>query len=247
MRSHSTFISSRRAFLQHSLATVGACSLLLSNAPSVHAETHVPFEVELHGDGWDSYRRKDIIGQSLWLINHRFLDVKIIANGLSVEGGSYNQEGDLWNLTNLGSYNSRLGYADIILHQLVALRETANRPKLHIELAHRPNKQAVGWANTNLVQVKFNRDRYTIEGEFRIYLNSHFLGGSGHYSDPYYWAGTIAHEMLHNLGHLHITDRESSQYARCQLIAHERSLYYNGKYQRGMERPVVLCGGRWNG
>lgn len=247
MRSHATFTPSRRGFLQNSLATIAAGGLLFSGAPRAYAETHVPFEVELHGNGWDSYRRKEIIGQSLWLINHRFLDTGIIANGLFVDGTNYNMTGDLWNLTNLGSYKSFLGYADIILYQLAALRNAAKRPKLHIELAHKPDSQAVGWANTNLVQVKFTRETHTIVGNFHIYLNTHFLGGSGHFSDPYYWAGTIAHEMLHNLGHLHITDRESPQYDRCQLIAHERSLYYNGKYKRGMDRPVVLCGGRWNG
>jgi hypothetical protein len=238
---------SRRSFLRKTLGVAAAGGISLAGLGRLRADTHVPFEVNLQGEGWDSHGRKTIIGQSLWVINHRFLDAKVIANGLYVDGTSYNQEGDLWQITNLGAHKPNYGYPDILLYQLVALRGAARRPTLNIILSHKPDSNAVGWANTNLVKVKFSAETHTVEGEFKVYLNSHFLGGGGHYSDPYYWAGTIAHEMLHNLGHLHVTDRESPQYARCQLIAHERAVYYNGNYRRGMERPVVLCGGRWHG
>lgn len=103
----------------------------------------------------------------------------------------------------------------------------------------------MAWANTNVVKVKYSKGGYVIEGDFSIALNSWYLGGGEPYSDPNYWAGTIAHEMLHNLGHLHAENRGAADYSRCQLIAHERALYYDGKYRRGLERPAIVCGGRW--
>lgn len=247
MNQQTTGAFSRRSFLRRTLQATAASGIVLAGWAPLRAETHVPFEVKLHGDGWEAQGRKNIISQSLWVINRRFLDVQIIANGLAVDGNNYNQVGDLWRVTNLGAYKPQYGYADILLYQLAALREATQRPTLNIVLSDKPESNAVGWANTDLVRVKFKPETHTVEGEFKIHLNAQFLGGAGHHSDPYYWAGTIAHEMLHNLGHLHVADRESPQYDRCQLIAHERAVYYNGQYRRGLERPRVLCGGRWPG
>jgi hypothetical protein len=41
---------------------------------------------------------------------------------------------------------------------------------------------------------------FSIQGEFNVRLNQYHLGASGKDgSDPVYWGGIIAHEMLHNL------------------------------------------------
>lgn len=236
----------RREFLRSLVGGGAALGLHLCNASSARAECN-PITFHLEGDGWDGFNRRQIVSQAMWLVNERFLDQRIATNGYQVDGNNYNMHGNLWNITNLNSYFSGKGYADILWFQLAALRITNNRPRLFIQAEHRPQINALGWANIGLVEVKYSRERFDITGDFRIVLNTHFLGGAGHYSDPYYWAGTIAHEMLHNLGHLHSTDREDPRYSQCQLIAHERSVYYNGRYRRGLERPMVLCGGRWGG
>lgn len=233
---------SRRKFFGACGASAAATGLLIPQSAFAH---DYPFDFYLKGDGWDSYGRRDIVRQAMSLINDRFAGVYTTTNGYEVEGDRYNMEGDLWDITNLNSYYSGKGYRDILWYQMIALRSTKTRPDLNIHAEYDKDKNAVGWANTNTVKVKFSKEGFVIEGEFNIALNTYFLGGGGHYKDPYYWAGTIAHEMLHNLGHLHLEKRDDPKYSECQLIAHERAVYYDAKYRRGLERPVVLCGGRW--
>lgn len=46
--------------------------------------------------------------------------------------------------------------------------------------------------------------RFFTRGTFTVTLNTALLGANTSYGrDPAYWAGTICHEMLHNLGHDH--------------------------------------------
>jgi hypothetical protein len=223
--------------------TAAAIGVLFPN--TARAEWN-PIPFYLKGDGWDSYGRRQIISQAMYLINDRFLDPRIATNGYSVDGDAYRVEGYLWNTTNLNSYYTGKGYRDILWYQLGSLRQTRKRPELSIWAQYEPNLNAYGWANYNKVNVKFSKEGFVTDGDFVIALNTRFLGGGGFYSDPYIWAGTIAHEMLHNLGHGHLPNRNDPAYDRCQLIAHERAVYYGGRYKRGLNRPVILCGGRWN-
>ncbi|MGB8507034.1 MAG: hypothetical protein WCD76_01385, partial [Pyrinomonadaceae bacterium] len=43
--------------------------------------------------------------------------------------------------------------------------------------------------------------RLSDDSKFEITLNNYYVNAGRIYSDPEYWAGTIAHEMGHNLGH----------------------------------------------
>ena len=45
------------------------------------------------------------------------------------------------------------------------------------------------------------------EGDFDLEINTHFVNSGGRYNNAEEWASTIAHEMLHNLGHRHPEDQ----------------------------------------
>jgi hypothetical protein len=86
---------------------------------------------------------------------------------------------------------------------------------------------------------------YKVTGKFEVTLNFKYLGAGGLNSDPWSWASTIAHEMLHNLNHAHPEPVNHPNYSRRQINAFTAALYYgNGRYRYGMRTPDVRCGGR---
>ncbi|WP_339749728.1 hypothetical protein [uncultured Rubinisphaera sp.] len=238
----------RRLFLKKIAA--GVTGVYVSTlASSAYAHTYHPIKYHLIGNGWDRHRRREIIDKAMSIVNWHFLDTSILMNGYQVDGNNYHLKGDLWDITNPRSFfTGDVGLHDILRCQIVALQvQIDQRPELYIYAEYEKDKDAYGWANTNLVQVKFRKSGVDISGDFKIHLNTYYLGAEGYLSSPSFWAGTIAHEMLHNLGHLHIKDRSNPNYSRCQLIAHERAVYYQGAYRRGLNRPHIKCGGQWQG
>lgn len=86
---------------------------------------------------------------------------------------------------------------------------------------------------------------FPIEGSFKIEVNDFFVNNSNeysHYSNPAYWAGVIAHEALHNLGHRHPPSRSDSQYYLHQMIIVEHLVMVGDKVRYGESNPTpVLC------
>jgi hypothetical protein len=207
------------------------------------ADEYLPIDFDLKGEGWNRFGREDIIAKAMWLINRRFLATDILSNAYRV-GGSYYVTGDLWGITNLNSYYTGKGYGDLLWYQLQSLRIAREKPTLTITAYYDKDVNAVAWAHYNRVKVKYSRDGFTVEGAFEITVNTFYLGGADPYSDPYYWAGTIAHEMLHNLGHMHDKSNREAVYYDRQMIVFERAVYWGGRYRRGLRTPVIRCGGR---
>lgn len=235
-----------RSTRRQAIKQLGGIAAALA-VPAVARADFNPIGYRLLGQGWGGGNRKEIIGKSMSILAGRFLDTAVTLNGYAVDGNNYRLADDLWDITNLNAWFTGKGYRDILIEQLSVIRTLPfeKRPAVNIWGEYKPEVKAYGWANINKVKTKFSKTGSSVDGEFVLALNTFLVGGGGHLSDPVFWAGTIAHEMLHNLGHLHIVDRNDPQYDRCQLIAHERAVYYGGKYRRGMNRPAVLCGGRW--
>jgi hypothetical protein len=128
---------------------------------------------------------------------------------------------------------------DLVLRtQIGALPELDRRgavPTLQIH-AFTEESSVVGQAPRGTVVTKFFKDasyRYTLfraEGEFHVDLNAYYMSGDRLGRRPEVWAGVIAHEMLHNLGHLHpVGVYEDSN----QIVALEKAIITNGSYRAG--------------
>ena len=117
-------------------------------------------------------------------------------------------------------------------------------PKVVFE-AEWSQDDVTAWGQTNLVVLKYlgktganGEDGWTVSGDFRVRLNTRYLGGGGSYSDPLFWAMLIAHEMLHNLGHRHVNGNDLRDYSdRWQINLFARAVYCDGKYRTGTHVP----------
>ena len=86
---------------------------------------------------------------------------------------------------------------------------------------------------------------YPVEGTFKIEINDHYLNNARegvHYGNAAFWAGVIAHEALHNLGHRHPPLRSDNQYYDHQMIIVEQLVMHGNKVRYGEANPTpVLC------
>ncbi len=239
-----------RSFLSKSFL---AGSVWLSQRSVAYADHYQPIEYDLVGDSWnaseDSKNRKQIIDQAMQYIWRRLLDVEIARNVYSLDNVLYGQADDLWQITNLDAYYDNLGRRDVLWHQLRSLRQwyqTENaiymKPKLLIHSYER-EENAVARAHYNTVKVVYDSTGFRVTGDFSVFVNFHYLGSAGCFSDPLYWASTIAHEMLHNLGHDHDESPQDPYYQRRQMIVFENAFYLNGGYHFGLPALDGRCGG----
>ena len=131
-------------------------------------------------------------------------------------------------VTKAGFCNSKEIRQNLLFHQLHYLataRENYSQdafPKINIYYKNEPPKKGetgwVGYAFYNRVSVywDFAAQNWKRRGDFQLYLNQHFLQQSGIYKNENYWAGTIVHEMMHNLGHQH-PNAGSERYNQYQI------------------------------
>lgn len=80
-------------------------------------------------------------------------------------------------------------------------------PDIFIEYeSEGPRSGYRGWlgrAPLDRVTIYWDGKEWKQKGSFYITINDYFVARGKRFSDPNEWAGTIAHEMLHNLGHNH--------------------------------------------
>jgi hypothetical protein len=119
-------------------------------------------------------------------------------------------------------------------------------PDIYIRMGYEPSREGYsGWvarAPYNTVNLywdwRFGEWRLSDDSKFDITLNNYHLATGGIYSDPEYWAGTIAHEMGHNLGHQHPSPSDPN-YSKYQINILDEVIQNDGHSLKG-SRPTLL-------
>lgn len=107
-------------------------------------------------------------------------------------------------------------------------------------------QKAHAWAEVGTVTVspETSNAKELIRGEFEISINTHKLrnANSRQFRDPYFWAGTIAHEMLHGLGHRH-PSAGTEGYWLYEINIFPLCLLTNGEYKwEDQYHSTITCG-----
>jgi hypothetical protein len=123
-------------------------------------------------------------------------------------------------------------------------------PKVTLQYGLQENGDWVARTYPNTVQVhSANSDNFArtgrYSGEFRIQVNDFYVNNrklGRHYADPMFWAGVIAHEAIHDLGHLHLKRRSDDGYYLYQLTLIEHLVMTYGRARYGMKNGTpCLC------
>jgi len=211
------------------------------------ARADSPFDCYTLGYEWDQYNRQPLLRQAMNLVNKRFTDPAIATNAHEQNGNYPFITPELVSATAQDAYPYAPDYSGILWRQLSALRNVQRKPNLYITADYRKHQPTVvAWALYDQVKIRFSNTRTTSSqaAAFHVVLNTYLLGSTNSpFSDPCFWASVIAHEMLHNLGHMHDDDITNPWYSWRQMITFQNAFHLNGQYKRGMKTPFICSGG----
>lgn len=180
----------------------------------------------LHGFNETTYGEETLIAKAMQLLQYRFFSKLILHNAYQHSGTNFNIQGGYWDACKLWK-QAYMGKSDLLQYQIKCLTSLRSFPDFNIHSFYK-DSDVLGQAEVARVKIIFDTPNYFfVNGSFNIELNRYHLGQSGEDSNPNRWAAVIAHEMLHNLGHLHGDGDFSEQ---LQIIAFERAVYYNGSW-----------------
>jgi hypothetical protein len=186
----------------------------------------------------ERFGERTMIKQAMDIVHTRFRDMDVLRNVYRIAPTKgYNLEGGTWEDSGLADHPKEPSHADLLWYQITTLRSPNDEgdtepefPNVHIDAFHEET-DVQARARTGLVRVRFVGDgKLRQSGEFRLEINRYKLGSGGQADTPVEWAAAIAHEMLHNLGHLH----EKGDYSdHWQINIFHNSVYCNGHYPGG--------------
>jgi hypothetical protein len=154
-------------------------------------------------------------------------------------------------LTSSGLCNEADVKRNLLFHQLYYLSipngahdDEPAFPDVYIYYGYEPRREGekgwLGHAPYDTVRIYWDSEakEWRQKGSFKITLNNHFVAAGGRYSEANDWAGTIAHEMLHNLGHRH-PDSNDPNYSKYQINVLDEVVQNDGEGYKG-SRPTLL-------
>jgi hypothetical protein len=162
------------------------------------------------------------------IIANRLFKPEILQNMYQICGTSCESLGArVWSESQLGNDPNYHGAYDLLRFQLMCLKmksENGQFPTIHIyPIYEKSEMQAKG--TVGCISCISYGSTFSIRGKFEVKLNRFNLDASS--ENLTFWAGTIVHEMLHNLGHKHIENDYSNQW---QINVFENCFIYNGNY-----------------
>ena len=169
-----------------------------------------------------------LIENALQIIDQRLFKPEILQNMYRVCGTSgVSLAKQVWSRSQLEKHPEYHQRHDLLRFQLMCL-EKVKFPTIHLyPIYEKSDTQARG--NLGCVSCIAHRSTFSIQGNFQMKLNRYNLDVDNErfQANSIYWAGTIVHEMLHNLGHQHVDDDYSD---RWQINVLENSFIYDGNY-----------------
>ncbi|CAF3600617.1 unnamed protein product [Rotaria sordida] len=169
-----------------------------------------------------------LIKNALEIIANRLFKPEILQNMYNICGTSGELLGArVWSRSQLGNDKNYHGMYDLLRFQLMCLKiksENDQFPTIHIYPMYEKNEtQAEG--TVGCISCISHGSTFSIEGNFQVKLNRYNLDAlNKNVENLVYWAGTIIHEMLHNLGHKHKNNDYSNQW---QINIFENCFIYN--------------------
>lgn len=177
------------------------------------------------------FGEETLLKKAMNIMADRFQNKRVWQNVYDLKPSSL-ITGDVMENSNLRDTND--GRYNLLWHHLHWLSQPNDDddtgpafPHVHLRAFHEESK-VVGRARTNLVTIKSSGKTVRQSGSFDVQINRYQLASGGVMDDPEEWASTIAHEMLHNLGHLH----EKGDYTdKHQINVFNNAVLCNGYYR----------------
>lgn len=192
---------SRRGFLQSALGAAGA--LLLPGVSQVQAANQFYRPIRYAPDRGFNQAQLALLGQAVNLVAQRMLDPRMLAYTLPRYRRYLIQAPGR-------RFNTARDFEGWFHHIQMQTLRVCGFPALYLAGAYHPRENWTGRGQIARVTAEFaaangGQPRHYTQGTFAVTLNTALFGNPNlsYGRDAAYWAGTICHEMLHNLGHHH--------------------------------------------
>jgi hypothetical protein len=199
--------------------------------PPISRENTTLFKIkyEIH-DGFTS-AVETTIERAFRVVNNRFFKPEILRNMYDICGTSNALLGPgVWKCSQLETNEIYNGEYDLLRYQMMCLRVKARKgefPTIHIYPFYEETSVS-GQGALGCVSCISYGSKFLINGEFAVKLNQYSFDASTKNGwDPEAWAGTIVHEMLHNLGHDHALSDYSDNW---QINVFKKCFIHDGYY-----------------
>ena len=224
----STTFNRRRFFKSCAATAIATTALWPARA---HAANKINYW--MHGFDEGRYGEETLLRKAMNVLSARFQDRRVWQNVYDL-GPRYYIAGNVMENSNL--IDNEENCRNLLWHQVHILslpnspgNDEPPFPHVHLNAYHEES-EVLGRAALNEVTIKYaGNNTYRQLGEFKVDLNRYQLGAGGEGSDPEWWAGTIAHEMLHNLGHKH---EENDYTDEWQINVFKSAVVHNGYYRK---------------
>lgn len=174
------------------------------------------------------------IEKAVSVFNKRFLQNKIKECAYEYATDSMLRPEYLLALDNTDYWSETKNQSNLLNSQLTALNNQFDKKgadafpdmNLYAYYQDKDHEDGAPIAHANRTD-KMVVENDSVTGAFEIHINTYWLDKeTSPYNDNEYWGAVLAHEGLHNMGHLHPAGDYND---RLQIIAFERCLRTNGE------------------